>query len=83
MDQIVRGEMKVENSPMKWAPHTTKQVGSNVWDRKYTRQDAAWPVDYLKTHKFWPSVARVDNIWGDRNLFCNCYNLDEVTEKKQ
>ena len=57
---------------LKNAPHTAAEVCADEWKHKYTRQQAAYPVPYLKGRKFWPSVGRIDNPYGDRNLMCSC-----------
>jgi glycine dehydrogenase len=60
------------HSPLTHAPHTAQVVTADTWDRPYKRSEAAWPVDGLRNFKYWPPVGRVDNAWGDRNLFCSC-----------
>jgi glycine dehydrogenase len=57
---------------LKNAPHTAEMVSSDSWDHSYSRQKAAYPVDWLRENKFWVPVGRVDNAWGDRNLMCLC-----------
>jgi glycine cleavage system P protein (glycine dehydrogenase) len=69
---IERGEMDRANNPLKNAPHTAAAVTATEWDRPYSREQAAFPAPWLKAHKFWPPVARVDNAYGDRNLVCAC-----------
>ncbi|HEY5923711.1 MAG TPA: aminomethyl-transferring glycine dehydrogenase [Kofleriaceae bacterium] len=69
---IETGQMDRTNNPLKNAPHTAATVTSTEWDRPYTREQAAYPAPYLRTHKYWPPVARVDNAYGDRNLVCAC-----------
>ena len=61
-----------EDSPLKGAPHTARMVTADEWERPYSRSEAAWPVPGLRDFKYWPPVGRVDNAWGDRNLFCSC-----------
>lgn len=61
-----------KDNPLKNAPHTMKSVTSEKWDHCYSRQVAAFPLDYVSENKFWPPVARVDNVYGDRNLICSC-----------
>jgi glycine dehydrogenase len=60
------------NNVLKNAPHTVASVSSDAWNRPYSREKAAYPLPYLREHKFWPSVARVNNPYGDRNLQCAC-----------
>jgi glycine dehydrogenase len=69
---IEEGLSDRKNNVLKRAPHTQANVCSNEWDRPYTRQEAAFPADRLKENKFWPSIARVNNTYGDRNLVCTC-----------
>jgi glycine dehydrogenase len=66
------------NNPLKNAPHTAACVTSDEWTRPYPRSQAAWPAPWLRQHKFWPSVARVDNVHGDRHVFCSCPPLLET-----
>ncbi len=68
--QEVSGENT--DNPLKNAPHTQEMVISDVWFHAYSRQKAAFPLPYVKENKFWPSVARVDDAYGDRNLHCTC-----------
>lgn len=72
---IEEGRMDRLNNPLKHAPHTALCVTSSHWDRPYSRELAAYPAPWLHHHKFWPSVARIDNVYGDRNLFCSCQGL--------
>ena len=69
---IEKGELDRVTNPLKNAPHTSACVTSDLWDRPYSRTQAAWPAPWLRTNKFWPSVARVDNVFGDRHVFCSC-----------
>ena len=65
------------NSVLKNAPHTQEMLTSNEWDYPYTRQQAAFPLPYLKENKFWPSVRRIDDAFGDRNLVCSCNPIED------
>jgi len=69
---IEAGQMDRANNPLKNAPHTAAAVTGTEWDRPYTREQAAFPAPWLRVHKYWPPVARVDNAYGDRNLVCAC-----------
>ena len=62
---------KIDN-PLKNAPHTQFEITKNEWNHAYSRQAAAFPLDFVKLNKFWPSVSRVNNTYGDRNLICSC-----------
>jgi glycine dehydrogenase len=73
---IESGQMDKVNNALKNAPHTAQTVASTEWDRPYSREQAAYPLPYLRTHKYWPPVARVDNAYGDRNLVCACPPVD-------
>ena len=74
------GEFDKVDNPIKNAPHTDLELASNEWNHKYTREEAAYPSEFLKSNKFWPPVARVDNVYGDKNLFCTCPSMDEFKE---
>ena len=69
----------IENNVLKNAPHTTEVVTQDNWPYTYPRSLAAYPIDSLKTHKFWPSVSRINQAYGDRNLMCTCGNVEEYT----
>jgi glycine dehydrogenase len=69
---IERGELDRTDNPLKNAPHTAAAVTSDDWGHPYSRSVAAWPAPWLREHKFWPSVARIDNVYGDRHIFCSC-----------
>ncbi len=72
IQEVKDGLADPKNNVLKNAPHTADMVGSDSWSFPYTREKAAYPIEYLKTFKFWPAVARIDNAYGDRNLFCTC-----------
>ena len=72
IDDVINGKMDAEDNPLKNAPHTAHAIASDEWDHPYSRQKAAYPAPYLKNHKYWPSVGRIDNAYGDRNLICTC-----------
>jgi glycine dehydrogenase len=69
-----------EHNPLKNAPHTLAMLTANNWDMSYSRQEAAFPLDYLYDNKFWPSVRRVDDAYGDRNLVCTCEPIESYME---
>src|SRR5436305_1166047 len=77
IDAIVNGKTDQQNNLLKNAPHTAQQIASEKWDRPYSREQAAFPAPWTREHKFWPSVARIDNVYGDRNLFCSCPPIEE------
>ena len=74
---IEEGRMDRENNPLKHAPHTAEVVLAAEWDRPYSREQAAYPADWVRAAKVWPSVSRIDNVYGDRNLFCVCIPVEE------
>jgi glycine dehydrogenase len=69
---IEEGRADREDNPLRHAPHTIEAVASDRWEHAYTREQAAFPLPWLRQRKFWSPVARIDNPWGDRNLFCAC-----------
>ncbi len=77
IQQIELGIADAEDNALKNAPHTAAVVTAEEWDRAYTRQQAAWPAPWTRDHKFWPSVGRVNNAHGDRNLVCACPPIEE------
>ena len=80
MQAVVNGESDKTNNPLKHAPHTAKVVCGDEWDRPYSRELAAFPSDFARQAKFWPSVGRVDNVYGDRNLVCSCIGMAAYAE---
>jgi glycine dehydrogenase len=80
IDKIQSGHFDKVDNPLKNAPHTHVEVAANKWDHKYEREEAAYPSEILKTTKYWPPVARVDNVYGDKNLFCTCPSIDEYKD---
>ncbi|MCU0615689.1 MAG: aminomethyl-transferring glycine dehydrogenase [Gemmatimonadaceae bacterium] len=77
--QVERGEQPREGNVLKHAPHTAAHVTADVWERPYTRSQAAWPTAHTRDRKFWPSVARVESAYGDRNLVCSCLPIEEYS----
>lgn len=80
IERIEKGEMDRKQNPLKLAPHTQVVVCSNSWERPYSREEAAFPLPYVAQNKFWPSVARVNNTHGDRNLICTCEPVEAYAE---
>merc|ERR1712188_348925 len=68
IEMVENGQLDMENNPLKNAPHTQEIVMADKWEYPYSREMAAYPISYLKDFKFWPTVSRVDNVFGDRNL---------------
>ena len=80
IDAIEKGEMDSHNNPLKNAPHTAESLLVDEWKHPYSRQKAAYPAPWIKEYKFWPSVGRIDNAFGDRNLVCSCLPMDAYQE---
>ncbi|MEQ1584430.1 MAG: aminomethyl-transferring glycine dehydrogenase [Cyclobacteriaceae bacterium] len=78
--EIEEGKADKENNVLKHAPHTASIITADAWTRPYSRQKAAYPLPFVKETKFWPSVSRVDNAYGDRNLVCSCLPVEEYAK---
>ncbi|MBP6660659.1 MAG: aminomethyl-transferring glycine dehydrogenase [Chitinophagales bacterium] len=76
MQAILDGKYTQQDNPIINAPHTVNEVISSEWNHAYSREDAAFPIEYTKQAKFWPSVAKIDNTYGDRNLICTCLPIE-------
>jgi glycine dehydrogenase len=74
--EVESGALPRDNNPLKHAPHTAEVVTADEWSRPYSRQRAAFPLPWVKRHKFWPAVSRVNNVLGDRKLICSCPPVD-------
>jgi glycine dehydrogenase len=82
---IEAGELTVEQSPLRFAPHTTSDLLRSDWDRKYSREIGAYPsgmvianTELASAGKYWPAVGRIDGVYGDRNLVCSCVPISEL-----
>jgi glycine dehydrogenase len=75
--KVESGEFDKLDNPLKFAPHTAEVLTADVWERKYSREVAAYPVPSLRKQKYWPPVGRADNVYGDRNLFCGCAPMSD------
>ena len=75
---IETGSSDPQDNPLKRAPHTLAAVTADHWDRPYSRQQAAFPMEGQQESKVWPAVARIDNAFGDRNLVCTCPSVEAV-----
>ncbi|MFZ5807089.1 MAG: aminomethyl-transferring glycine dehydrogenase [Verrucomicrobiota bacterium] len=69
---VADGKIDTKDNPLKNAPHTAECIVANEWNHPYSREEAAYPLPWVRENKFWPAVHRVDNVYGDRNLFCSC-----------
>lgn len=81
VEAIITGEADKADNVLKNAPHTALVITADEWSHKYTRQQAAYPLPYIKANKFWPSVGRVNNTYGDRNLVCACIPTEAYAEQ--
>jgi glycine dehydrogenase len=77
MEAIATGKQDPQNNLLKNAPHTARQIASDKWHHPYSREQAAFPAPWTREYKFWPASARIDNVYGDRNLFCSCPPVEE------
>ncbi len=76
IEDVVSGRADRVDNPLKNAPHTAEAVSASEWPHRYSREEAAFPLPFVRERKFWPSVGRIDNPYGDRNLFCSCPPLE-------
>ena len=72
IQSIAEGKMDKTDNPLKNAPHTQEIICADEWDHTYGREEAAFPLSYIRANKFWPSIGRINNTYGDRNLVCTC-----------
>jgi glycine dehydrogenase len=80
IQEVIDGRMDANDNPLKNAPHTSAVLCGNDWTHPYSREQAAFPLPYLRNHKFWPAVARIDNVHGDRNLVCTCDSVEAYAQ---
>jgi glycine dehydrogenase len=73
---VESGQADARDNLLKNAPHPAAAVVANQWTHPYSREQAAYPADWLREHKFWPPVGRIDNVYGDRNLVCACAGME-------
>jgi glycine dehydrogenase len=83
VQEVIDGLADAKDNPLKNAPHSYKVLVADEWKYPYTREKAAFPAPYVKENKFWPTVSRVDNAYGDRNLVCSCLPLDVYEEQEE
>jgi glycine dehydrogenase len=81
--EVEEGKYAKEENVLKHAPHTAAVITADEWTRAYSRQKAAYPLAFVKEAKFWPTVSRVDNAYGDRNLVCSCLPIEEYATMEQ
>ena len=80
---IEEGKSDKTDNPIKNAPHTAKMVTSDNWEFPYSRQKAAYPVEFDLVDKYFAPVTRIDDAWGDRNLICTCIPISEYKEESE
>ncbi len=78
---VVEGRADARDNVLKNAPHTAEEVSSDEWSHPYSREQAAYPLPFVRANKFWPSVARIDNPYGDRNLVCACPPIEAYADE--
>ncbi|HEY7058416.1 MAG TPA: aminomethyl-transferring glycine dehydrogenase [Vicinamibacterales bacterium] len=78
---VIDGRADATNNVLKNAPHTAEAVASDAWPHPYSREQAAYPLPFVRANKIWPAVARIDNPYGDRNLICACPPMEEYVEE--
>ena len=80
---IEDGRLERDDNPLVHAPHTAAQVSASEWMRSYPRELAAFPLKSLYQNKYWPPVARVDNVYGDKNVMCSCLPIDAYRDDEE
>jgi glycine dehydrogenase len=76
---IESGQVDKQNNLLKNAPHTADMIASDQWSKPYSREQAAFPASWLREHKYWPHVGRIDNVYGDRNPVCTCVGMEDYS----
>jgi glycine dehydrogenase len=83
IEAVESGRADKQNNLLKNAPHTADMVATDSWNRPYSREQAAFPASWLRDHKYWPPVGRIDNVYGDRNPICTCVGMEAYAEPKR
>jgi glycine dehydrogenase len=83
IEEIEKGKSDKADNVLKNAPHTAQEVSADVWTHAYSREKAGYPLEYVRAAKFWPSVSRVDNAYGDRNLVCSCLPIEAYANEEK
>jgi glycine dehydrogenase len=78
IEDVITGKVDSQDNVLKNAPHTAVVVAAADWHHPYTREQAVFPLPFVRERKYWPPVGRIDNTYGDRNLFCSCPPLDDT-----
>ncbi len=79
--EIENGKADLKDNVLKNSPHTSLAVISDEWNHQYSREKAAFPASWTKGNKYWPSVGRINNAYGDRNLICSCNPISDYIEE--
>lgn len=80
ISKVQAGEWPLEDNPLVNAPHTADSLLDMEWNHAYSRKEGAYPLNWIKARKYWPPVGRIDNVYGDRNLFCECPPIDSYED---
>jgi glycine cleavage system P protein (glycine dehydrogenase) len=83
IQDVIDGRVDARDNVLKNAPHTADEVASDAWSHPYSREQAAYPLPFVRANKFWPAVARIDNPYGDRHLVCACPPIEAYAEQEQ
>ncbi len=81
IDRVVSGSFNEVDNPLRNAPHSYLELCSDHWEHLYSREEAVFPMNYLKQNKYWSPVSRVDNAYGDRNIFCSCPPISNFSDE--
>jgi glycine dehydrogenase len=81
--EVESGVADKEDNVLKNSPHTAAVITASEWNKPYSREKAAYPLQYVAANKFWPTVGRIDSAYGDRNLVCSCLPIEEYTEDNE
>jgi len=80
---VAEGKMDRQDNPLRNAPHTHRMVVTDHWSHAYSREMAAYPLPFVRENKYWPSVSRVNQTWGDRHLICTCPPVSAYAHQPQ
>ena len=81
--EVESGKADAKDNVLKHAPHTAATVLVHDWTRPYSREQAVYPMEYVRANKFWPTVSRIDSAYGDRNLICSCTPMEEYADQRE
>ena len=80
INDVIEGKSDAKNNMLKNSPHTMETITKETWDHPYTREDAVFPAPWIREYKYWPTVGRIENAIGDRNLICTCPDISDYEE---